>query len=124
MTANEQVQFAIDRMRPFLEADGGGVELVSVEGESALIRFRAHGFPDREAHAAEFGESASTPAISLDDRLREVETNLIRWALKISRGNKSKAAGLLRIKRSTLGDRINRCGLNGRRTPAPPEPGL
>jgi transcriptional regulator with GAF, ATPase, and Fis domain len=50
-------------------------------------------------------------AISLDDRLMEVEANLITWAMKVTGGNKSKAAELLRIKRSTLGDRINRCGL-------------
>ena len=50
--------------------------------------------------------------ISLDDRLRELESSLIAWALKVSDGNKSKAAELLRIKRSTLGDRINRCRLN------------
>jgi len=49
--------------------------------------------------------------VSLDDRLRELESNLILWALKVSNGNKSKAAELLQIKRSTLGDRINRCGL-------------
>jgi len=49
--------------------------------------------------------------VSLEERLREVEANLISWALKVSTGNKSKAAELLRIKRSTLGDRINRCGL-------------
>jgi DNA-binding NtrC family response regulator len=55
--------------------------------------------------------SAGDVAISLDDRLKEVEANLITWALKVSGGNKSKAAELLRIKRSTLGDRINRCGL-------------
>jgi DNA-binding NtrC family response regulator len=55
--------------------------------------------------------ATSDVAISLDDRLREVEANLIAWALKTSGGNKSKAAELLRIKRSTLGDRINRCGL-------------
>jgi len=53
----------------------------------------------------------TTVPISLDDRLREVEANLIGWALKVSGGNKSKAAELLQIKRSTLGDRINRCGL-------------
>jgi DNA-binding NtrC family response regulator len=47
--------------------------------------------------------------ISLDERLREVESNLITWALKVSDGNKSKAAELLTIKRSTLGDRIARC---------------
>jgi DNA-binding NtrC family response regulator len=29
----------------------------------------------------------------------------------VSNGNKSRAAELLQIKRSTLGDRINRCGL-------------
>jgi two-component system, NtrC family, response regulator len=49
--------------------------------------------------------------VSLDDRIRELEANLIGWALKVSHGNKSRAAELLQIKRSTLGDRINRCGL-------------
>jgi transcriptional regulator with GAF, ATPase, and Fis domain len=50
-------------------------------------------------------------ALSLDDRLLEVESNLINWALKVTGGNKSKAAELLHIKRSTLGDRIARCGI-------------
>jgi DNA-binding NtrC family response regulator len=54
---------------------------------------------------------AEPAAVSLDDRLREFESNLISWALRASGGNKSKAAELLMIKRSTLGDRINRCGL-------------
>jgi len=49
--------------------------------------------------------------ICLDDRLRDVEAGLITWALKMTGGNKSKAAALLSIKRSTLGDRIARCGL-------------
>jgi two-component system response regulator AtoC len=57
-------------------------------------------------------ETHSNPsAVSLDDRLREVESNLISWALKVSSGNKSKAAELLSIKRSTLGDRIKKLGL-------------
>ena len=50
--------------------------------------------------------------ISLDDRLMQVEQNLIGWALKVAEGNKSRAAALLNIKRSTLGDRIARCGLS------------
>jgi transcriptional regulator with GAF, ATPase, and Fis domain len=50
--------------------------------------------------------------LSLDDRLREVEAGLIRSALEKTHGNKSKAAALLRIKRSTLGDRIKHCGLD------------
>ena len=54
---------------------------------------------------------AGDAAISLDDRLRELESNLIRWALRVSHGNKSRAAELLQIKRSTLGDRIKHCGL-------------
>jgi transcriptional regulator with PAS, ATPase and Fis domain len=54
---------------------------------------------------------AAASAISLDDRLREVESNLISWALKVSGGNKSKAAELLNIKRSTLGDRIKKLEL-------------
>jgi DNA-binding NtrC family response regulator len=55
---------------------------------------------------------APVTSISLDDRLKEVESNLIGWALKVSDGNKSKAAELLNIKRSTLGDRIVRCGMS------------
>jgi len=58
-------------------------------------------------------ETHSEPtAISLDDRLREVEFNLISWALKASGGNKSRAAELLHIKRSTLGDRVRKLGLD------------
>jgi transcriptional regulator with PAS, ATPase and Fis domain len=57
-------------------------------------------------------ETHSHPsAVSLDDRLREVESNLISWALKVSSGNKSRAAELLNIKRSTLGDRIKKLEL-------------
>ncbi len=49
-------------------------------------------------------------SVSLDDRLREVEAQLIAWALRASNGNKSRAAALLRIKRTTLADRITRHG--------------
>jgi DNA-binding NtrC family response regulator len=49
--------------------------------------------------------------VSLDDRLRELEGNLISWALRMTSGNKLRAAKLLKIKRSTLADRIKRCGL-------------
>jgi DNA-binding NtrC family response regulator len=49
--------------------------------------------------------------VSLDDRLMELEANLIRWALHVTGGNKSRAAALLKVKRSTLGDRIHRCGI-------------
>lgn len=52
--------------------------------------------------------------VSLDDRLREVEARLVTWALKVSGGNKSKAAELLKIKRSTLGDRLKRLGVSSR----------
>jgi transcriptional regulator with GAF, ATPase, and Fis domain len=61
--------------------------------------------------AAEVASAAPHATISLDDRLRELEASLIGWALKASNGNKSKAAELLQVKRSTLGDRIRHCGL-------------
>jgi len=77
---------------------------------SASILFRAGSQP---ADPALLPRQPAAPAapVALDDRLRELESNLILWALKVSKGNKSKAAELLQIKRSTLGDRINRCGL-------------
>jgi len=56
--------------------------------------------------------SAPRPAVSLDERLAEVESRLITWALKVSHGNKSRAAEVLKIKRSTLGDRIKKLGLD------------
>jgi DNA-binding NtrC family response regulator len=49
--------------------------------------------------------------LSLDERLRQVEADWIAWALDASHANKSKAAELLRMKRSTLGDRIRSLGL-------------
>ena len=49
-------------------------------------------------------------SVSLDDRLREVEASLIGWALRVSGGNKSRAAELLQVKRTTLADRISRHG--------------
>jgi len=85
---------------------------------SASILFRAGG---QAADPIAPPESVSDAApISLDIRLREVEANLIGWALKVSGGNKSRAAELLQIKRSTLGDRINRCGLGGEKTVSEP----
>jgi DNA-binding NtrC family response regulator len=50
---------------------------------------------------------------TLDNRLRHLEAQIIAGALAATGGNKSRAAALLGIKRSTLGDRIARRGLNG-----------
>jgi len=50
------------------------------------------------------------PRVSLHDRLREVEAGLIGWALRAAGGNKSRAAELLCVKRTTLADRISRHG--------------
>ena len=38
MVAREQIQAVLDRVRPFLIADGGDIELVAVEGNSAAVR--------------------------------------------------------------------------------------
>lgn len=89
---------------------------------AASILFRSH-VEASEPTYVPLPVQTTGSTISLDDRLREVEANLIRWALEASHGNKSKAAALLQVKRSTLGDRIRHYGL-GRSTPeslnAPP----
>jgi DNA-binding NtrC family response regulator len=84
---------------------------------SASILFRA-GTQPADVAPSIAPPADSTAPISLDDRLRELEASLIGWALKVSGGNKSRAAELLQIKRSTLGDRINRCGLGTTDQPA------
>ena len=67
------------------------------------------------APAVAHEEPASAPpslgAGSLEERLSELEVELITRALRTSRGNKTKAAALLNVKRSTLGDRIKKLGL-------------
>jgi DNA-binding NtrC family response regulator len=59
------------------------------------------------------GSLAALAGITLDEHLRRIEARLIGEALSSSRGNKSHAARLLGVKRSTLGDRIARCGAGG-----------
>jgi transcriptional regulator with GAF, ATPase, and Fis domain len=86
---------------------------------AASILLRAGGDPTQVAPpAATPGEVIS---ISLDDRIRQVERELIRWALDVAHGNKSRAAELLQVKRSTLGDRIKRCGLEQETTSETPQ---
>jgi Fe-S cluster biogenesis protein NfuA len=38
MVSRERVQGVLDRVRPFLQADGGDIELLSVNGNSADVR--------------------------------------------------------------------------------------
>jgi DNA-binding NtrC family response regulator len=78
---------------------------------TASILFGASAAPT-EAVATAIIPAGTTTPISLDGRLRDLETSLISWALKASHGNKSRAAELLQIKRSTLGDRIRHCGID------------
>ena len=55
--------------------------------------------------------SQSFTGLPLDQRLLRIEAEIIASVLAETGGNKSKAARRLGIKRSTLGDRITRCGL-------------
>jgi Fe-S cluster biogenesis protein NfuA len=38
MVSRERVQGVLDRVRPFLQADGGDIELLTVSGNSAEVR--------------------------------------------------------------------------------------
>ena len=73
MMTREQATAVLERGRPFLQAEGGDIELVAMQGNSATVR--------------------------------------ITGALTATHGNKARAAELLRMNRSTLVDRMNRCGL-------------
>jgi DNA-binding NtrC family response regulator len=88
---------------------------------AANVLFRAGAQPADPVVPMSVVTQQNTP-VSLDDRLRELESGLITWALKVSHGNKSKAAELLQIKRSTLGDRIARCGLDRQHAEPAEEP--
>jgi transcriptional regulator with PAS, ATPase and Fis domain len=57
------------------------------------------------------GPAPDAGGTSLYDRIHAVEVETITWALRASGGNKSKAAALLQVKRSTLGDRIKKLDL-------------
>ncbi len=70
----------------------------------------AGGSDEHEAGLPDARDSA-VPELPLDEHLRRIEANRIAAALAQTGGNKSRAAALLGIKRSTLGDRIARCGL-------------
>ena len=62
--------------------------------------------------APQSGRPSTAAGISLDGHLQQVESRLIDWALTASRGNKSRAAELLLVKRSTLCDRIRKLQRN------------
>ena len=38
MIAKERIEAVLDRVRPLLQADGGDIELVAVDGHSASVR--------------------------------------------------------------------------------------
>jgi len=85
-----------------------------------LFHSPAAGAPRQGAAPDGSGRDAASEPVgrfSLDDRLRALEENLITWALRSTNGNKSKAAGVLGVKRSTLGDRIKKLGLGHLESP-------
>jgi sigma-54 dependent transcriptional regulator, flagellar regulatory protein len=88
---------------------------------AAHVLFRASMQPNVDVPVPTHQTVPEVAPIALDERLRDLESNLIAWALKVSKGNKSRAAELLQIKRSTLGDRINRCGVSKRGSSLDPQ---
>ena len=103
MVSRENLERVLECLRARLLACGTEMELITVDGDRATVRVTG---------VSGNGESCSadTSVISLDDQLRDVEAHLIGRALHATNGNKSRAAELLHIKRTTLTDRINRLG--------------
>jgi DNA-binding NtrC family response regulator len=70
--------------------------------------------PFRAPVAADPTPAVESPRLEgrpLDDVLRQIEARYIADALTECDGNKSRAARQLGVKRSTFGDRLQRCGL-------------
>ena len=106
-----QVEALLSRIRAEARIHGYEIVLVGVRDGTAILMVTPS-----SAHPEGPGAVATTEpvAVSLDDHLHRVESDMIRWALRAARGNTSKAAALLRMKRSTLHDRMTRCGLRRR----------
>jgi DNA-binding NtrC family response regulator len=66
------------------------------------------GLRSRAEPVAPLGAGVLPAGVTLDQRLRRIELEIITAAMKESGGNKSRAAAALGVKRSTLGDRIAR----------------
>jgi Fe-S cluster biogenesis protein NfuA len=135
MITRERIEAVLDRVRPFMRANGGDIELIEVNGNSADIRLTGMcaGCPsahitlylgvemalrdeipsstrsgccedDHDRHRDRQGRGCHRPQrphargvrVPARDRLRELESNLITWALKVTDGNKSRAANCCR----------------------------
>jgi len=73
MVSREQVLAVLDRVRPFLQADGGDIELVAVDGQSATVRLTGFCAACPSAHMTlHLGVEAA-----LRDEIPEFETLLL-----------------------------------------------
>jgi len=72
MIAKERVQAVLDRVRPYLQADGGDIELIAVEGNSAAVRLKGvcAGCPSAHMTLHDGVEAALRKAIPDFDALR------------------------------------------------------
>ena len=89
---------------------GASVLFPSIEIDDAVAPPAAT-MPAAPARTDDRAPSAAFDGLPLDERLRRIEAALIAEALAATGGNKSRAAARLGVKRSTLGDRIQRCGV-------------
>jgi len=74
MIARERVESVLERVRPFLQADGGDIELMSVDGNCAEVRLTGMcaGCPSAHMTLHVGVESALREEIPEFDRLRLV----------------------------------------------------
>lgn len=78
------------------------------DGADGVFDLLTNATPALEPEATQAATTMTSGGRSLDEQLDELEARLIADALVATEGNKSRAATLLRIERSTLGDRIRR----------------
>src|SRR5262245_50265061 len=112
-----QLESVIDRTRSSMQHESLTNEFIEITEERAVARLsgRCAGYPcakvDIQLAVRHEAPEIGSCGLSLDGRLREIERGLVRSALAVSSGNKSQAARLLRLKRSTFADRLRKLGL-------------
>ena len=104
--SRDRLEAVLSRIRAEARACGYDIVLVKLLDETAGLMLMPS-----SATFVRLDVCRTVEPVSLEDHLHRVETDMIRWALRAAQGNTTRAARLLKMKRSTLHDRITRCGL-------------
>jgi DNA-binding NtrC family response regulator len=83
-----------------------------LQNEAAKILDEVRSFPNISKTALHSAYEDLESGINLNETIRHIEIRLIKRALELSGGRQNRAASLLRIKHTTLHEKIRRYRIN------------